>query len=140
MRSSKLITKRNTQKQMAKYGLDVTYMTLPILRLLLGFLFCFVCFYSCFFSYFILFSFKLFEFIINWQSSSNSFVENHHFNVILSCFKNFLDTCSIPLPLPQSSKYVDFFFLFIFSTWITWLCISVCFQNVYDLIFHKTHN
>ena len=52
-------------------GLEIDFMTLPILKLEFSFILC--------------------EFIIYLRASSHNFVENHRFDVILSYFKQILD-------------------------------------------------
>ena len=69
MRSSKLINKSDVRKQIVKFGFGCEFHDLNYFEL---YLFIKMIYFSIFF-----------EFIIHLRSSSNIFVQNRHFNVIL---------------------------------------------------------
>ena len=71
MTSSKLITKSDAQKQMVEYSFGLKYHDPK-------------CFEVGVFLMFL-------EFNINLRASSQNFVENHRFDVVLSYFKHILD-------------------------------------------------
>ena len=70
--------------------LDIDFMTLTILNLE--------------------FSFIFLEFIISLRASSQNFVENHQFNIIILYFKQILDNhlFNMITYLPRLLQYVDF--------------------------------
>ena len=96
MRSSKLIIQSNAQKQMARSSFGRQFKTLNILSLDF---------------------FTFLEFIIHLWSSSNILVENHQYNVLLSCFKQFfwqllVQSNHLHTHLHSIMKYVDFLKIF----------------------------
>ena len=75
------------------------------------------------------------EFIINWRTPSQKFIEKTSIEYIFIKFTQILDyvfiilTCTL---LAYSSRICRLFLKFCLSTSITWLCRSMCFWNVYD--------
>ena len=121
IRSSKLIiTKCITQKVLAKSDFGHRFYDLKFLKL----------------NYFI-----FLEFIINLTTPLQNFVEKHQFNVTLSCFKQILDNYvfnkSSCILLAPSFKISRLFLENELSTYIAWLCKSICFPNVDDFFLHQ---
>jgi hypothetical protein len=77
----------------------------------------------------------------NHQYNHWWFVENHQYIVILSYSKQVLDKYLFNIPtctlLASSSRMCRLFLKLFFQYKISWLCGSMCFQNVHDFFFIK---